>query len=310
MTESVNTNIHTDIKRLAWIEERLPEKLRPYAYLARLDRPIGIWLLLLPGWWGIVLGAGGLFGMGLYAWSLVLLFGVGAVLMRAAGCVINDLWDRDLDRQVERTKNRPLAAGTVGKSQALVFLAVLLSVSLMILLTMNRLTVLLGILTIPLILAYPLMKRVTWWPQAFLGITFNFGALMGYAAITGTLSFSCVLLYIAGICWTLGYDTIYAHQDREDDALAGMKSTALLFGETSPKWVRRFYELTALFLVFAVLLENGGLWTGILILVACSHLLWQLTEWTPEDPASSLKIFRSNRDFGLLVALVLLVGAY
>lgn len=309
MTDTVNTNNHTDIKRLAWIEERLPEKLRPYAYLARLDRPIGIWLLLLPGWWGIVLGAGGVFGMGLHAWFLVLLFGIGAVLMRAAGCVVNDLWDRDLDRQVERTKNRPLAAGTVNRSQALAFLAGLLVSSLLILLTMNRLTILLGFLTIPLILAYPLMKRLTWWPQAFLGITFNFGDLMGYTAVTGSLSFSCILLYAAGICWTLGYDTIYAHQDREEDALAGMKSTALLFGENSPKWVKRFYEMTTLFLVFAVLLQNGGLWTSMLILAACAHLLWQLTEWKPEDPASSLNIFRSNRDFGLLILLALGFGA-
>ena len=309
MTDTLNTNTHTDIKRLPWIEERLPEKLRPFAYLARLDRPIGIWLLLLPGWWGVLLGSGGLFGMSLYSWFLIGLFGIGAVLMRAAGCVINDLWDRDLDKQVERTKNRPLAAGTVSRSQALVLLAGLLSISLVILLTMNRLTIVLGVLTIPLIVAYPLMKRVTWWPQAFLGITFNFGALMGYTAITGTLSFSCVFLYLAGICWTLGYDTIYAHQDKEDDALAGMKSTALLFGENSPKWVKRFYELTALFLVFAVLLENGGLWTSILILAACAHLLWQLTEWNPQDPASSLNIFRSNRDFGLLILLALLFGA-
>ena len=309
MTDTLNTNTHTDIKRLPWIEERLPEKLRPFAYLARLDRPIGIWLLLLPGWWGVLLGSGGLFGMSLYSWFLIGLFGIGAVLMRAAGCVINDLWDRDLDKQVERTKNRPLAAGTVSRSQALVLLAGLLSISLVILLTMNRLTIVLGVLTIPLIVAYPLMKRVTWWPQAFLGITFNFGALMGYTAITGTLSFSCVFLYLAGICWTLGYDTIYAHQDKEDDALAGMKSTALLFGENSPKWVKRFYELTALFLVLAVLISSGSLWTSLLILAACSHLLWQITEWKSEDPASSLNIFRSNRDFGLLILLALLFGA-
>ena len=309
MTDTLNTNTHTDIKRLPWIEERLPEKLRPFAYLARLDRPIGIWLLLLPGWWGIVLGSGGLFGMSLYSWLLMGLFGFGAILMRAAGCIINDLWDRDLDKQVERTKNRPLAAGTVSRSQALVLLAGLLTLSLGILLTMNRLTIVLGVLTIPLIVSYPLMKRVTWWPQAFLGITFNFGALMGYTAITGTLSFSCVFLYLAGICWTLGYDTIYAHQDKEDDALAGMKSTALLFGENSPKWVKRFYELTALFLVLAVLISSGSLWTSLLILAACSHLLWQITEWKSEEPASSLHIFRSNRDFGLLILLALLFGA-
>lgn len=277
--------------------------MHPYATLARLDRPIGIWLLLLPGWWGIVLASGGLFHMGLKSWTLIVLFGIGAIIMRAAGCVINDLWDRDLDKQVERTKSRPLAAGTLNEKQAMVFLAGLLTVGLLILLTMNWTTIILGVLSIPLIVAYPYMKRITWWPQAFLGITFNFGALMGYSAVTGTLGFSALLLYAAGICWTLGYDTIYAHQDREDDAMAGIKSTARLFGEDSPRWVKSFYDLCAGFLVFAVLLQGSGLWGAIAILMACSHLLWQMTEWQPQDPASSLLIFRANRDFGLLVLL-------
>lgn len=277
--------------------------MHPYATLARLDRPIGIWLLLLPGWWGIVLASGGLFHMGLKSWTLIVLFGIGAIIMRAAGCVINDLWDRDLDKQVERTKSRPLAAGTLNEKQAMVFLAGLLTVGLLILLTMNWTTIILGVLSIPLIVAYPYMKRITWWPQAFLGITFNFGALMGYSAVTGTLGFSALLLYAAGICWTLGYDTIYAHQDREDDAIAGIKSTARLFGEDSPRWVKSFYDLCAGFLVFAVLLQGSGLWGAIAILMACSHLLWQMTEWQPQEPASSLLIFRANRDFGLLVLL-------
>lgn len=310
MTDTVNTNTHTDIKRLPWIERHIPEEFRPYAYLARLDRPIGIWLLLLPGWWGIVLASGGFFGMSLYAWLVFILFGIGAIVMRAAGCVINDLWDRDLDKKVERTKERPLAAGTVNAKQAMSFLAGLLTAGLLILLSMNRLTVILGIMTIPLIIAYPLMKRLTWWPQAFLGITFNFGALMGYSAISGSIGISSLLLYLGGICWTLGYDTVYAHQDKEDDALAGMKSTALLFGSESGKWVKRFYELTTLLLVFAVLLTSGSLWTTILVLMASSHLLWQMTEWNPKDSASSLKIFRSNRDFGLLILLALGFGNY
>lgn len=303
MTEILNTNTHTDINPPQWFERFLPSYLHPYATLARLDRPIGIWLLLLPGWWGIVLASGGLFHMGLKSWTLIVLFGIGAIIMRAAGCVINDLWDRDLDKQVERTKSRPLAAGTLNEKQAMVFLAGLLTVGLLILLTMNWTTIILGVLSIPLIVAYPYMKRITWWPQAFLGITFNFGALMGYSAVTGTLGFSALLLYAAGICWTLGYDTIYAHQDREDDAMAGIKSTARLFGEDSPRWVKSFYDLCAGFLVFAVLLQGSGLWGAIAILMACSHLLWQMTEWQPQDPASSLLIFRANRDFGLLVLL-------
>ena len=204
-----------------------------------------------------MLASGGFFGMSLYAWLVFILFGIGAIVMRAAGCVINDLWDRDLDKKVERTKERPLAAGTVNAKQAMSFLAGLLTAGLLILLSMNRLTVILGIMTIPLIIAYPLMKRLTWWPQAFLGITFNFGALMGYSAISGSIGISSLLLYLGGICWTLGYDTVYAHQDKEDDALAGIKSTALLFGSESGKWVKRFYELTTLLLVFAVLLTSG-----------------------------------------------------
>ncbi len=303
MTEILNTNTHTDINPPQWFERFLPSYFHHYATLARLDRPIGIWLLLLPGWWGIVLASGGLFHMGLKSWTLIVLFGIGAIIMRAAGCVINDLWDRDLDKQVERTKARPLAAGTLNEKQAMVFLAGLLTVGLLILLTMNWTTIILGVLSIPLIVAYPYMKRITWWPQAFLGITFNFGALMGYSAVTGTLGFSALLLYAAGICWTLGYDTIYAHQDREDDAIAGIKSTARLFGEDSPRWVKSFYDLCAGFLVFAVLLQGSGLWGAIAILMACSHLLWQMTEWQPQDPASSLLIFRANRDFGLLVLL-------
>lgn len=308
MTEILNTNTHTDIKPPQCFERFLPAYLHSYATLARLDRPIGIWLLLLPGWWGIVLASGGLFQMGLKSWTLIVLFGIGAIIMRAAGCVINDLWDRDLDKQVERTKARPLAAGTLNGKQAMVFLAGLLTVGLLILLTMNWTTIILGVLSIPLIVAYPYMKRITWWPQAFLGITFNFGALMGYSAVTGTLGFSALLLYLAGICWTLGYDTIYAHQDREDDALAGIKSTARLFGDDSPRWVKTFYDLCAGFLVFAVLLQGGGLWGAIAILLACSHLLWQLTEWQPKDSASSLRMFRANRDFGLLVLLAIAVS--
>ncbi|MCB1591114.1 MAG: 4-hydroxybenzoate octaprenyltransferase [Alphaproteobacteria bacterium] len=303
MTETLNTNTHTDIKTPRWFEGFLPAYLRPYAYLARLDRPIGIWLLLLPGWWGIVLASGGIFGMNLKSWSLMLFFGLGAIIMRAAGCVINDLWDRNLDKEVERTKARPLAAGTITVKQAVIFLGILLLAGLLILLTMNRLTIILGILSLPLIVAYPYMKRLTWWPQAFLGITFNFGALMGYTAVTETLSLSCVLLYLAGISWTLGYDTIYAHQDREDDALAGIKSTARLFGNDSPLWVSRFYDGCAVFLVFAVLMQGNGLWGAIVTLMACAHLLWQMTEWKPGEASSSLSIFRSNRNFGLLVLL-------
>ncbi len=308
MTKPVNTKTHTDIKRLDWIERKLPAKIRPYAYLARLDRPIGIWLLLLPGWWSIILASGGFWDMNSHEWLLMVLFGIGAIVMRAAGCVINDLWDRDLDKQVERTKSRPLASGDISVKQAIVFLAGLLTTGLIILLQMNLSTIILGIVTIPLIITYPYMKRLTWWPQAFLGITFNFGVLMGWAAVTGTVSISCLILYAAAICWTIGYDTIYAQQDKEDDALAGMKSTALLFGEQSPIWVKKFYEGTTVLLFFATLLATGSLFSAFCVLLATSHLLWQITDWNPEDHTSSLAIFKSNRDFALLVALALGIG--
>ena len=236
-------------------------------------------------------------------WLLMALFAVGAISMRAAGCVINDLWDRDLDKKVERTKSRPLASGEVSAKEAILLLAGLLTISLIILLQMNWSTIFLGVVSIPLIIAYPYMKRLTWWPQAFLGITFNFGILMGWTAVTGTISIPCLLLYAAGICWTIGYDTIYAQQDKEDDALAGMKSTALLFGEQSPYWVKKFYEGTTFLMFFASILVTGSLFSAICVLLASSHLLWQMTDWNPKDDTNSLAIFKSNRDFGLLVTL-------
>ncbi len=301
--EPVNTKAHTDIKRYEWIDKFLPDPVHPYVYLARLDRPIGIWLLLLPGWWAIVLAAGGIASMNMTDWRLMALFGVGAVVMRSAGCVINDLWDRKIDQKVQRTQNRPLASGEVSPGQAIAFLTGLLLVGLFILLQMNITTVLLGVLTIPFIVTYPLMKRFTWWPQAFLGITFNFGALMGWAAVSGIVSLDAFFLYLAGIFWTLGYDTIYAHQDKEDDLLAGIKSTALKFGENSKKWVTGFYGL-ALVCLLKVFIGAFTIWlVPVFILPLALHFYWQLKSWNPEDAGSSLKIFRANRDFGLLVLI-------
>lgn len=267
----------------------------------RLDRPIGIWLLLLPGWWSILLMSGGIMKMTLWGWWCFILFGIGAVIMRGAGCVINDLWDRELDKQVERTKSRPIASGEISPFKALVFLATLLLIGLLILYAFDRATFILGIVTLPLIATYPIMKRITWWPQAFLGLTFNFGALMGGSAITGTLDPPAILLYLGGIFWTIGYDTIYAHQDIEDDATAGIKSTARLFQDNSVKWVGRFYGISLI--CFLLALSLGGIHAA-LILLPTAHIAWQLIEWKPDDPASSLKIFKSNRDFGLLVLAI------
>lgn len=287
------TDINFDVTR------RLPEKVQPYALLMRLDRPIGWWLLLLPGWWSIVLASGGVAHMGAREWWIFLLFFMGAVVMRGAGCVVNDLWDRKLDMQVERTQLRPLASGAVGVKQAIVFLAVLSFLGLLILLQMNVLTIILGFLSIPLILIYPFMKRITWWPQVFLGLTFNFGALMGWAAVTGTIGLPAILLYAGGILWTLGYDTIYAHQDKSDDMMAGIKSTALLLGEESRKMVAVCYTI-ALVLFFTALVLSGQHWLSLLIVFPAIHAAWQVLMWDMQDPASSLAMFRANQIFGLL----------
>lgn len=297
------TKKHTDIKSNSWIVRFLPARVQPYTFLMRLDRPIGTWLLLLPGWWAIMLAAGGGPGIYYYVFKTWLLFGIGAVIMRGAGCIVNDLWDRKLDQSVGRTQLRPLAAGTVGVKQAFVLLAVLLGLGLIILLQMSLVTVLLGFIVIPLIVLYPLMKRWTWWPQAFLGITFNFGALMGWGAINDVVSPAALVLYAAGFFWTLGYDTIYAHQDKEDDMRAGIRSTALLFGENSVNWVTIFYVLTMLLLLAAFWVAQAGAISLLLLVPPALHLVWQVKSWNVNDPENSLAIFRSNRDFGLLVVI-------
>jgi len=301
--------MHSDIQNPGRIE-KVPETFQPYLYLARIDRPVGVWLLLLPGWWSIVLASGSIGGFGLGSAWLMVLFCIGAFVMRAAGCVINDLWDRKLDSAVERTRARPLASGQVTIVQALCFLTILLLVGFCILLLMNGTTILLGLLSIPLIILYPFMKRVTFWPQAFLGLTFNFGALMGWSAVTGSLTLAPLCLYIACIFWTLGYDTIYAHQDKEDDALIGVKSTALKFGVQSKKWVSVFYALALIFVGVAILMSGAPLFclTGVLIMAA--HMIWQVRTWDMDDPASSLTVFKSNRDFGLIVLVVMGLTSY
>lgn len=293
---------HTDIETEGWIS-RLPENWRPYAILMRLDRPIGWWLLLLPGWWGIMLGANGVAGMYAFDWRLMIMFWVGAILMRGAGCIINDLWDRDLDKKVERTKKRPLASGQISLFHAFVFLFCLLFVSFIILLQTSWVTIGLGLLSMIFVSTYPLMKRITWWPQAFLGITFNFGALMGWGAATHHLGWEPMLLYIAGFFWTLGYDTIYAHQDKADDELVGIKSTAILFGDRSKFWVGIFYTITITLIALSSFLAGSGILSLALLILPAIHLKNQIRDWDLHDPANALLIFKSNRNFGLLVLL-------
>jgi 4-hydroxybenzoate polyprenyltransferase len=284
-----------------WIEH-LPHRLRPYAVLARWDRPIGSWLLLLPGWWALALATG---------WPdlrLVALFALGAVAMRGAGCVVNDLIDRDLDARVARTRQRPLASGRLGVPLALAFLALQALVGALVLLAFNPFAIGLALASLPLIVIYPLMKRVTWWPQAFLGITFNWGALVGWAAATGELAAPALLLYAAGFFWTLGYDTIYAHQDKADDALIGIRSSARRLGAATPRWLWGFYGATLALLAAAG--GSAGLGPGfyLLLLTVAGHFAWQIRTLELDDPRSCLRRFRSNRELGLLVCLAILAG--
>ncbi len=294
---------HTDIAAHGWVAG-LPAGWRPYALLARLDRPIGAWLLFLPGLWSILLAG--------VAWRptlwLLALFAVGAVLMRGAGCVVNDMWDRDLDRQVSRTAARPLASGALRMRHAMTFLAVLLAVSLVILLQLDRLAQALGVASLLLVTLYPLAKRVTWWPQAMLGIVFGWAAPMGYAAATGHLDGTAAALYAAAFCWILGYDTVYAHQDREDDALVGVRSTARLFGPRTRPFLVACYAAAAALLALA-----GGLaglrWPFFVVLLLPAGLLArQVAALDIDDPGLCLRLFKSNRDIGLLVALAILAA--
>jgi 4-hydroxybenzoate polyprenyltransferase len=295
---------HTDIRRDDWVDRFVPASWRPYARLARLDRPIGTWLLLFPCWWSIALAGGGAPDLRLMA-----LFGIGAVVMRGAGCVVNDVLDRHMDARVERTRHRPIPSGQVTVRQALAFMGGLMAVGLAVLLQLNAASVALGVLSLVLVFTYPLMKRVTWWPQAFLGLTFNWGALMGWVAVTGELDAASAVLYAAGFFWTLGYDTIYAHQDKADDALVGVKSTALRLGAASRTWICGFYALAALGLLASLSLAGlGGGWPTALLGLAALHLAWQAAAWRPDDPADCLAKFRSNRWFGWIVLAAVLAG--
>jgi 4-hydroxybenzoate polyprenyltransferase len=302
-SEGAGVAPYTDIRReglSAW----LPAALVPYALLMRLDRPIGSWLLFLPGPWAFAIAAPS-WGRGLW---LTLLFGVGAVVMRGAGCVVNDLWDRDLDRKVERTRGRPLASGAVSPKGALAFLAGLLVLGLAILLQLPGAAIWLGVASIIPIILYPLAKRVTNWPQAVLGMVFTWAAPTGWAAATGALEAPALPLWAAGFFWTLAYDTIYAHQDREDDALVGNRSSALTLGERT----RPFLAVT--FSACLALVAASGLWAGLNPLflaglaLPAAHFAWQVRRLDIHDPALCLRLFKSNRDAGLLIALALLIG--
>lgn len=289
--------------RQAGWTDRLPARWRDFAVLARWDRPIGTWLLLLPCWWGLTLGDG------LPNVWLLPLLALGALAMRGAGCTINDLADREFDRRVERTRNRPLAAGRVGTREALLFVAAQCLVGLLVLIALDWTAVLMALASVPLIVIYPFMKRVTWWPQAFLGITFNWGILVGSAQATGSLGWPALVIYLAGICWTLGYDTIYALQDREDDALIGVRSTALLFGDAVPVWVTGFYLATLVLLLVGGLAAGKGILFVLGLFLVAWLLLRQIAGLRSATPAECLHRFRANRDVGFAVFAALLLGS-
>lgn len=291
-----------------WVDTHAPPWSRPYLRLSRLDRPIGSWLLLLPCWWSAALAAGIAGDLSQLPFTIVLFF-LGAFAMRGAGCTWNDITDRDLDARVERTRSRPIPAGQVSVAQAFVFLVIQALVGLAVLLQFNRFAVATGIASLVIVAIYPFMKRITWWPQIVLGLAFSWGALMGFAVLLGRIDAVALTLYAGSIAWVIGYDTIYAHQDAEDDALIGVKSTARLFGARTRRALLVFYGL-AVVLIGAALVLAGVHWLGWLGLVAFAlHLAWQIGRLDIDDPALCLRIFKSNRDAGLLLFAGLLADA-
>jgi 4-hydroxybenzoate polyprenyltransferase len=297
----VITDIVPDSERRGFIGA-LPPRLRPYASLMRLDRPIGSWLLYWPCAWSIALaGVGG-------RWDLLLWLGLGAWAMRSAGCVYNDIVDRDLDRRVERTRLRPLASGRVSPRSAWLLIALLCLIGLVVLLQLNWIAAIVALVSIAPVAAYPFMKRITWWPQAWLGIVFSWGALVGWPAVTGSFAWTPFLLWFGSIAWVVGYDTLYAIQDIEDDALVGVKSSARRLGDKAPAGIAAFYCL-ALLLWGAAIWSVRPDWIALLTLVpAALHLANQALRAEASDGELALKLFRSNRFCGLLVALAMLVA--
>ncbi|MDP1912761.1 UbiA family prenyltransferase [Brevundimonas sp.] len=323
-----------------WVDRHAPEGLKPWLKLGRFDRPIGIWLLLLPGWHGIALALAQYRRTpDLYDVWLFLGFALGACLMRAAGCAFNDIVDRDIDAKVARTALRPIPSGRISVKQAWAFVVGCSLISLLILLTLNLTAVLLGVASLALVAVYPFMKRITWWPQAWLGLTFNWGVLMGFTAATGGLftggwlivwslqaqgdligmsrdmaehghiTLPALLLYLGAVFWTLGYDTIYALQDIEDDAMVGVKSSARRLGANVQRGVGVFYGVTVLLTVAAGLTAGLGPFFYVALLPFAAHLFRQARDVRPDNPALALRLFRSNRDAGFILLSAIILGA-
>jgi len=290
-----------------WVDGLAPPFARPYLRLARLDRPIGSWLLLMPCWWSV-----GLAGMRVEQfpslWHIVLFF-IGAFAMRGAGCTWNDLVDRNLDRLVERTRSRPIPSGQVSVAEATAFMVAQALIGFLVLIQFNRFTVFTGLASLLVVAIYPFMKRITYWPQIVLGLAFSYGALMGWPAAFGRLDWPAIVLYAGSISWVIGYDTIYAHQDREDDLLIGIKSTALLFGENTRPMLAGFYSGAVVLIGIAGLMAGGRLIFVLGLIAFAAHLAWQVVRLDINDSAHCLKLFKSNRDAGLILFGAMLLEA-
>ncbi|MBI5323123.1 4-hydroxybenzoate octaprenyltransferase [Bradyrhizobium sp.] len=291
-----------------WVDTRAPSWSRPYLRLSRFDRPIGSWLLLMPCWWSAALAAGISGNVGSLPLTAALFF-IGAFVMRGAGCTWNDITDRHLDEKVERTRSRPIPAGQVSVAQAFAFLLLQALIGLAVLLQFNRFAIFTGIASLLVVAVYPFMKRITWWPQVVLGLAFSWGALMGFAAEFSRIDPVALVLYAGSIAWVIGYDTIYAHQDAEDDALIGIKSTARLFGAKTKPALVAFYGLAVLLIGVALWLAAARwpAWIGLALFAL--HLVWQVARLEIGNSALCLKLFKSNRDAGLLLFAGLLVDA-
>ena len=301
-------NSPSDIHRGDWVDRYSPAPLRPYLRLARLDRPIGTWLLLLPCWWSMALANVAQPGT-LPDTRLMGLFALGALVMRGAGCTLNDLVDREYDGRVARTATRPIPSGDVSVKQAVIFLVLQLLIGLVVLIQFNGFAIALGVSSLALVALYPFAKRFTYWPQLVLGLTFNWGALLGWAAVRGSLDWPAVVIYVAGVCWTLGYDTIYAHQDKEDDILIGVKSTALKFGDATRGWLILFYASATVLIGFGVFLTHPAFPFYGIAMLGVAHLVWQIISVDIDDPVKCLIIFKSNRDFGLILFVAIMFAS-
>ena len=305
-----------DATTLNWVDRFAPRWSRPYLRLSRADRPAGTWLLLIPCWWGLGLSvAADPAGGRLEDIWIAIGCAIGAFLMRGAGCTWNDISDREFDAQVARTKSRPLPSGQVSVKQATVWLVLQMLIAFGVLLTFNTFTILLGVAALIPVVIYPFAKRFTWWPQVFLGIAFNWGALLAWAAHSGGLGWPPVLLYLSGIAWTLFYDTIYAHQDKDDDALIGVKSTARLFADNTPRYLFIFLVLAvSLMAIAAILALSSGSPVPLMIALLAAwafgmHMFWQMRHLNIDNPEVCLKLFRSNRDAGLIPAVLIGIAA-